>query len=187
MKVEVTHLKAPWPAGAVIGSVVLLAVALLPAWAAGKCIVLPPEDDREPVGTWEPPTVPSEPELVVNRASAADQLAEHAARIAGLGQELQDALQALGTARAEIGSLGAQLSEANAMIEQARSFCAAAEEGQAAAVRERDAALGELQALRDALPATVGTITGDEAGEALLPVEDPKATSTKATKKGAAA
>lgn len=185
LKVEVTHLKAPWPAGAAIGSVVLLAAALLPAWAAGKCIVLPREDEREPVGTWEPPAAPSAPELVVNPASAADQLAEHAARIADLGQELQDAQQALGTARAEIASLGAQLIEANAAIEQARSFCAAAEEGHATAARERDAAMAELQALREAMPVTVGTITGDGTGEALPLVEEGKA--AKATKKGAAA
>lgn len=184
IKVEVTHLKAPWPAGAAIGSVVLLAVALLPAWAAGKCIVLPADDEREPVVVWEPPVL-AESELVVNPASAAQQLVEHADRIAELGQQLQDAQQALGTARAEIQSLGAQLLEAHAMVEQARSFCAAAEDGQAAAVRERDAALAELKALREAVPAAVGTITGDGTGEALPPVEEAKAAPAKA-KKGAA-
>lgn len=185
MKVEVTHLKAPWPAGAVIGSVVLLAVALLPAWAAGKCIVLPPEDDREPVGTWEPPTVPSEPELVVNPASAADQLAEHAARIAGLGQELQDALQALGTARAEIASLGAQLADVHADLESAKAAAATAEAATARAeadlldaIAERDSAKAEAQALRDAA-ASAASGAGEGAEAAAPPA--------KATKKGAAA
>lgn len=184
IKVEVSHLKAPWPAGATVGSVVLLTAAILPAWAAGKCAVLPADDEREPVAVWEPPVL-TEPELVVNPASAAQQLTEHADRIAELGQQLQDAQQALGTARAEIQSLGAQLVEANTIVEQARSFCAAAEDGQAVAVRERDAALAELQALREAAPATVGAITGDGAGDALQPVEEVKATPAKA-KKGAA-
>lgn len=158
IKVEVTHLKAPWPAGATVGAVVLLAVAILPAWAVGKCIALPADDEREPVAVWEPPVL-AEPELVVNPASAAQQLTEKAARVAELGQLLQDAEQALGTARAEIASLMA----------------------------ERDAALAELQALREAVPATVGTITGDGAGEALPPVEEAKAAPAKASKKGGAA
>lgn len=165
IKVEVTHLKAPWPAGATVGAVVLLAVAILPAWAVGKCIALPADDEREPVAVWEPPVL-AEPELVVNPASAAQQLTEKAARVAELGQLLQDAEQALGTARAEIASLMAERD---------------------AALAERDAALAELQALREAVPATVGTITGDGAGEALPPVEEAKAAPAKASKKGGAA
>ena len=35
MKLTITHLKAPWPAGAVVGGVIEL--ASVPAWAAGKC------------------------------------------------------------------------------------------------------------------------------------------------------
>ena len=35
MKLTITHLKAPWPAGAKIGDVIELAE--VPAWAAGKC------------------------------------------------------------------------------------------------------------------------------------------------------
>lgn len=178
IKVEVTQLKAPWPAGAVVGSVVLLAVPLLPAWAVGKCTVVPGDDEREPVGTWEPPAPAAEPTLVVNPSSAADLPAEQAVRVAELGQQLQDAQQALGTARTEIASMGAQLIEANAAIEQARSFCAAAEEGQAVAVRERDAALAELQALRDAA-ASAASGAGDGAEAAAPPA--------KAAKKGAAA
>lgn len=152
IKVEVTQLKAPWPSGAGVGSVVLLAVPLLPAWAAGKCIVLPADDEREPVGTWEPPSIQSDREtfapsdgvsLVVNPAGAADQLAEHAARIAELGQQLQDSQQALGTARAEIQSLTA---ERDAAVHRAADVAVALD----GASRERDAALADLQALRDA-------------------------------------
>lgn len=41
MKLTITHLKAPWPAGAVVGSVIELAA--VPAWALGKCA--PADDD----------------------------------------------------------------------------------------------------------------------------------------------
>ncbi len=37
MKVEVTHLKAPWPAGTEVGSVVDLPGDEVPGWALGKC------------------------------------------------------------------------------------------------------------------------------------------------------
>ena len=41
MKLTITHLKAPWPAGAVVGGVIEL--ASVPAWAVGKCE--PAKDD----------------------------------------------------------------------------------------------------------------------------------------------
>ena len=41
MKLTITHLKAPWPAGAVVGGVIEL--ASVPAWAVGKCV--PAADD----------------------------------------------------------------------------------------------------------------------------------------------
>lgn len=37
MRVEVTHLKAPWPDGTVVGSVVDLPGDGVPGWALGKC------------------------------------------------------------------------------------------------------------------------------------------------------
>lgn len=37
MKVSVTKLKAPWPQGVVVGSVVEFDGAM-PAWAVGKCV-----------------------------------------------------------------------------------------------------------------------------------------------------
>lgn len=37
MKVQITHLKAPWPEGAGVGDVVELQVSEVPAWALGKC------------------------------------------------------------------------------------------------------------------------------------------------------
>lgn len=41
MKVRITHLKAPWPAGAKPGDVVELAVDAVPEWALGKCKPIP--------------------------------------------------------------------------------------------------------------------------------------------------
>lgn len=35
MKLTITHLKAPWPTGAVVGDVIEL--ASVPTWAVGKC------------------------------------------------------------------------------------------------------------------------------------------------------
>lgn len=39
---RITHLKAPWPAGAVVGDVIELDT--VPAWAAGKCAPAPEAD-----------------------------------------------------------------------------------------------------------------------------------------------
>ena len=37
MRVRITHLKAPWPAGSGVGDVVDITGAEVPSWAAGKC------------------------------------------------------------------------------------------------------------------------------------------------------
>lgn len=74
MKLTITHLKAPWPAGAVVGSVIEL--ASVPAWAVGKCV--PAADDAAVTvggtlineGTM-PVAVASEPSIDGLRAQAA--------------------------------------------------------------------------------------------------------------------
>ncbi len=45
MKVTITHMKAPWPAGAGVGDTVELEGDTLPGWALGKCV--PAADDAE--------------------------------------------------------------------------------------------------------------------------------------------
>ena len=45
MKVTITHLKAPWPAGAKPGDVCELPHSEVPGWALGKCV--PAEADAE--------------------------------------------------------------------------------------------------------------------------------------------
>jgi len=165
IKVEITNAKAPWPAGATVGAVVVLAVAVMPAWAVGKCRPLADDDEREPCATWEPPQIDhSDPQaraFVVNPATDADE---------ALLLQLADAEQALGTARAEILSLSAELAEARRQAEAAARAQLAAE-----------------QALRDAVPAVVGTITGDGTGGPLPLIEEVKAgTPAKASKRAAA-
>ena len=69
MKLTITHLKAPWPAGAVVGSVIEL--ANVPAWAVGKCV--PAADDAAVTVGVKPAVAAAESELSIEdlRAQAA--------------------------------------------------------------------------------------------------------------------
>lgn len=154
IKVEVTHLKAPWPASTSVGAVVALAVAILPGWAAGKCVVLSATDEREPVAVWEPPAAPAEPEFVVNPAAEADRkAAELGALLTEQAQQLQDAEQALDIARDEISSLRADLAGVAAERDAARAERQDAEQALSTAraeiaslMAERDKAVANLAA-----------------------------------------
>lgn len=69
MKLTITHLKAPWPQGAVVGGVIEL--ASVPAWAVGKCV--PAADDAVVTVGMKPAeaTAESEPSIDDLRAQAA--------------------------------------------------------------------------------------------------------------------
>lgn len=69
MKLTITHLKAPWPAGAVVGSVIEL--ASVPVWAVGKCV--PAADEAEVTVGAKPATAEAESEPSIDdlRAQAA--------------------------------------------------------------------------------------------------------------------
>ena len=68
MKLTITHLKAPWPAGAVVGDVIELAE--VPAWAFGKCV--PAADDAAvTVGAVQAAPAEQEPNMDDLRAQAA--------------------------------------------------------------------------------------------------------------------
>lgn len=69
MKLTITHLKAPWPAGAVVGSVIEL--ASVPAWAVGKCV--PAADDAAVTVGVKPVVAAAESEPLIEdlRAQAA--------------------------------------------------------------------------------------------------------------------
>lgn len=55
MKVTITALKAPWPAGAKVGETVDLPFKKLPGWAIGKCV--PCESGGDADHVFEPPVV----------------------------------------------------------------------------------------------------------------------------------
>ena len=174
IKVAVTQLKAPWPAGAVVGSIVGLAVPLLPSWAAGKCTPLAEDDEREAEFSWTPPEIDhSDPQartFVVNPAAVAEQLQQGAARIAELEQLLADAEQALGTARAEIASL---VAERDAALQRVVDAAATVD----AVILERDAARADLQAMKQATAAAVGSATAK--APAAAPAVAPAAKTAK--------
>lgn len=69
MKLTITHLKAPWPQGAVVGGVIEL--ASVPAWAVGKCV--PAADDAVVTVGVKPAVAAAESELSIDelRAQAA--------------------------------------------------------------------------------------------------------------------
>ena len=59
MKLQITHLKAPWPEGAVVGDV--LDFPAVPVWAVGKCKQV--EDDApEAVFVVNPDEAEAKPE-----------------------------------------------------------------------------------------------------------------------------
>ena len=69
MKLTITHLKAPWPAGDVVGGVIEL--ASVPTWAVGKCE--PAEDDAVVTVGVKPAVAAAESESSIEdlRAQAA--------------------------------------------------------------------------------------------------------------------
>lgn len=62
MKLTITHLKAPWPLGAVVGDVVEL--PSVPSWAAGKCV--PAAEDAEVTVFAASPATEPESSIVTN-------------------------------------------------------------------------------------------------------------------------
>jgi hypothetical protein len=82
VKVIVTLLKAPWPAGAAVGDVVELREAL-PAWAVGKCVAAGPDAVVTRVAAAPAPAVDpahAADALAQADAQAAEELAAQAAR-----------------------------------------------------------------------------------------------------------
>lgn len=57
MRVRITHLKAPWPAGSGVGDVVDIPGAEVPPWAAGKCAPAVGEPAAEFLTNPEPQVV----------------------------------------------------------------------------------------------------------------------------------
>ena len=98
MKVTITHLKAPWPAGAGVGDVVDLEAAEVPAWALGKC-----KQADEDAEVFSPPAAGPTAEEVEAQVAAEAKAAEdaqiaatlEAERVAGEAQVAAEAKAAL--------------------------------------------------------------------------------------------
>lgn len=111
MKVTITHLKAPWPAGAAVGSVVELPGDTMPGCFVGKCT--PAEADAEATHAWEP------------QAPAA---VAHQPEAPASAEELETAKTLLVEAEAEADELRGRLEKALADLQQAQADLAAAVE-----------------------------------------------------------
>jgi hypothetical protein len=78
MKVRITHLKAPWPEGALVGDV--LEVSEVAPWALGKCVTV--GDDEEVTASAS--TVDAEAlALAEAEKQAAEEIAANAAKSTG--------------------------------------------------------------------------------------------------------
>ena len=73
MKLTITHLKAPWPQGAVVGGVIEL--ASVPAWAVGKCA---PADDGAAVTVGVVQAAPAAQVVQAKQEPSIDDLREQA-------------------------------------------------------------------------------------------------------------
>ena len=73
MKLTITHLKAPWPTGAVVGDVIEL--ASVPTWAVGKCA---PADDGADVTVGVVQAAPAAQVVQAKQEPSIDDLREQA-------------------------------------------------------------------------------------------------------------
>jgi hypothetical protein len=91
MKVRITHLKAPWPAGAQVGDVIEMVgfYGELPGWATGKC--KPVEDDVEASQVLERVA----PAILPVERPASELLIEAKAKIEALTAELAETQAAI--------------------------------------------------------------------------------------------
>ena len=143
MRVKITHLKAPWPCGAVVGDVIELPV--VPAWAKGKCVPAP--EGAEPTVVFPPTVEPAKPEPVRDLE----------AELAQALLERDDAAQKLVQANLELERAAQHAKEQQAAIDAAL----AKSEDLAAKLAQREAA--------GALPPAA---TGDGSGETRPSLDD---------------
>lgn len=73
MKLTITHLKAPWPTGAMVGDVIEL--ASVPTWAVGKCA---PADDSATVTVGVVQAAPAAQVVQAKQEPSIDDLREQA-------------------------------------------------------------------------------------------------------------
>ena len=138
MLYAITHLKAPWPHGAVVGDVLDLQV--VPAWAVNKCAPAP--DDA--VATVELEEISD----ADTQAAAIDQAAEaHALELAELRAALEQANGAIDALRSELDASKASAAELQAQLDakvaDVDPATAALQEAEAQAAAEKAATKGK--------------------------------------------
>lgn len=120
MKVAITNLKAPWPAGAAIGDVVEVGSAV-PGCLVGKC--KPADQSAEAAHTYSPklpvPVLAEtrlEPPAVLadELAAAKQQLADAQAALVATAAELENWQRLVDAERQTVADLRAQLADAQA-------------------------------------------------------------------------
>lgn len=125
MRVQITHLKAPWPQGAVVGDV--LELASVPGWALGKCVPAP--DDAEVTiemvavvtGDGSGQALPS-----VEAVNA--QIADLQAQVQAQARELEEVRFLKSEGDAQIADLQAKLEAAQSDEAKAKAALVAAEQ-----------------------------------------------------------
>jgi len=133
MKVTITNLKAPWPVGTGLGSVVEFKGEQAPAWAVGK--FTPAAEDAEAV-LYEPATAPAEPGPVLSSLGTVN------LEVAELQQQLAHAEGVNAVLQAELEDRRAELSK---LTEAARTS-----EARIAALEAEKAKVTDVDAQADA-------------------------------------
>jgi hypothetical protein len=159
MKLQITHLKAPWPEGARVGDVVEVKGDKVPDWAVGKCtqaadnasatIEYPPKTEQQKLDA-EPASQRAAEAMADARTFVENMRREHAAEVQRLRDDIDSGGRALQEALAENDRLRAQIDAAAAETDDAKSAAAvraankqAADERAAAAARATAAAAGK--------------------------------------------
>lgn len=106
MKVKITHMGAPWPEGAGVGSLVTFPAGSMPAWAVGKCVEDSSDDEAQ--FSWEAPAVSSEPAQPPLPPGVAEALAKAAEATAALQATVEQQAQALAALQATVDEFKAR-------------------------------------------------------------------------------
>lgn len=125
MRVQITHLKAPWPQGAVVGDV--LELASVPGWALGKC---EPAPDGAEVTIEMPAVVAAEESAqpLTDSGAVNSQIADLQAQVQAQARELEEVRFLKSEGDAQIADLQAKLDAAQSEEGKAKAALAAAEQ-----------------------------------------------------------
>lgn len=121
----ITHLKAPWPLGAVVGDV--LELGSVPSWAIGKC---KPAPDGAEASIEMPAVVAAEESAQPLAGSGAvnTQIADLQAQVQAQARELEEVRFFKAEGDAQIADLQAKLEAAQSDEAKAKAALAAAEQ-----------------------------------------------------------